>query len=391
MKIVHIVPSFARGGAERLVIELANRQAAAGHDVQILVGHRLPDELVHEPPDPAVGLIYVAPRPLSRVQRYIAAMRWLTRNREWLAKQDILHAHLTYGAAFSSAFRRVTRGAQGGNSMPAVIETYHAVGMPISRIMRWWHTRMAIQHDALALMVDDNWWSRVAELHPRLKKVVIPVGVFDPPVMVTSEQNKRYRASLRIPEGALVVGTIGRMAAERQTHRYARILAEIATRCGGHVHFVVGGDGPERRRVEAAFEEAFPTESLRQRVHFTGLVRDLPEALSVMDLYITSNIRAACGVAGLQAIAAGVPAIGLQLQRDYLSGAGDWIWSSNKEGEVGARAAHLLNAVDQRRSLQQRQRAYLDQHHSASAMAAAYEELYEDTISRRQREGYHAS
>lgn len=380
MRIVHIVPSFARGGGERLVIELANRQAAAGHDVHVIVGHRLPDELTHILPDPDVRVTFLSPRPLARTQRYLAGLRWLARNRSWLIQQDILHAHLTYGAVLASIFRIFTRTAP-ESRRPAIIETYHAVGMPISSFVRWFHARMAVRHDALVLMVDDPWWSSLAARHPRLTKAVIPAGVFDRPVVKTGQQKRRYRANLGVPEDALVVGTIGRMAPERQTHRYARIMSRIA-QCGdAQTHFLVGGDGPERARVEAAFAAAFPTEALR-RVHFLGLVHDVEEAFSIMDLYITSNIRAVCGVAGLQAIGAGVPAIALQLRCDYAAGAEDWIWSSADEDEVAARACELLVSAEERSALRQRQARYLQQRHSAAAMALAYERLYEQAISR---------
>lgn len=47
MKIAHVLPSLARGGGERLTIELANRQVEAGHDVTLIIGSFLPVEMTH--------------------------------------------------------------------------------------------------------------------------------------------------------------------------------------------------------------------------------------------------------------------------------------------------------------------------------------------------------
>ena len=373
MKIVHIVPSFARGGGERLVIELANRQAASGHEVDIVLGHRLADGMTHAPPSKAVRLHFIGKRPLGRLKRYQAGLGWIRERREWLASRDVVHCHLTYGGVITSALQLTMRRGQ----RPAFVETYHAVGMPIPKSHRWLHGGMISMRDAVAFMVEDPWWARFLERQPDLIGAVIPVGVEAPGVArISRKERQSYRAELGIPPDAQVVGTIGRLHAARQPHRYASIFAEIARQCGPDVHFVIGGDGSERARVE----QAVRNHGLTGRVHLIGEVRNVARALSIMDLYVTANVGSVCGVAGLQAIASGLPTVAVQLMDGYAQGEDDWIWSSSDERKVGGKAASLLHSPAKAQALAAAQSRYLDAHHSPAAMAAAYERFYDDAI-----------
>ena len=380
MKICHVLPSFARGGGERLVIELANREAAAGHEVTLVVGYRIPAERSHGGLSEAVRLRYVGDEEgLTGIARYRPLPGWIWRERDWLCSHDVLHCHLTYGAVFASLFQAL--GLLRSRRKPAVIETYHAVGMPIPRIHRWFHARMAARRDALSFMVEEPWWSRFLDRHPKVIGTVIPVGITAPDRgRMSPEDRAAYRSSLGIPHSSLVVGTIGRLMRERQSHRYIPIFARIAEKLGPDVHFYMGGDGPEQDRVQAAILE----QGLEGRVHLAGLVRQLEPAFAITDLYITSNVGGVCGVAGMQAVAAGLPVIALQLLEEQPDPSGDWIWSSTKEEVVARRAVELLGDPAQLRALADRQGRYLAEHHSAEAMMRAYERLYRQAIDARQ-------
>lgn len=369
MKIVHILPSLARGGGERLVIELANRQASAGHEVDLLIGQWLPDPVVHDPPDGSVRLQWIAKQPSPKLALYRAGLNWVWRHRKWLGSRDIIHAHLTYGAVVASVARRLVSRA----TRPAFVETYHAVGMPIPSFHRWLHSRLASERDAVGLMVDDPYWTGFARHHPHVLTKVIPVGIEAPDVQGVSPQIRRnYREALGIPPGATVVGTVSRLAPARRTDLFVAIYARIAQELGDGAHFIIGGDGPERRKVEQAIEAA----GLRSRIHLTGTVQDQATVYAIMDAYITSNVGPICGVAGLQAIAAGLPTVALQLREDYVGGEGDWIWSSTDTAAVGREAARLIRFPDEADALRQRQGTYFAAQHSGSAMAEQYEQLY---------------
>jgi glycosyltransferase involved in cell wall biosynthesis len=377
MKIVHVLPSLARGGGERLAIELANRQVDAGHEVSFVIGSSLPPDHTHGGLDPRVSVHEVSAA--SGRSRYGAMLPWIWRKREWLRSQDVLHSHLTYGALFATAFKRVS-----ASRRPAIVETYHAVGMPIPKSARWGHARLASQWDGLSLMVEDPYWHRFSERHPKIVSEVIPVGVDSPPVgELSSADREQYRSALGIPAGAIVVTSIGRLVAERRPRAYLPVFAELNRLIDRDVHFVLGGDGAEREAMEADAKAL----GIREKLHFAGLVREIERPLAISDLYVTANVGPVSGVAGLQAIAAGVPTIAIQLRDDYSPPATDWIWSSRDPKEIAQRAADLLRNPAAAKALVAAQQQHLEAHHSAAAMAAAYERFYQAAIAAKDRSG----
>jgi glycosyltransferase involved in cell wall biosynthesis len=108
--------------------------------------------------------------------------------------------------------------------------------------------------------------------------VVIPNGIdLEPP----SPPSPSLRARLGVPDGAPLVGCVGRLTWQKAPEVYV----EACARAHGEIpeaHFVLIGSGPLRRRIEAAVAAA----GLAANFH---LLRELPNAgaaLAELDLYV---------------------------------------------------------------------------------------------------------
>jgi glycosyltransferase involved in cell wall biosynthesis len=119
---------------------------------------------------------------------------------------------------------------------------------------------------------------------------------------------------------------------------------------------------------------------LEDRVHFTGEALDPSLPMALIDLYLTINVGPITGIAALEAAAAGLPVIAIQLIDGYEAGPDDWIWSSGDLSAVAARAIELLGDEPGRRALARRQKAHVEAHHSVEVMARAYDRLYERAL-----------
>ena len=357
------------------MVDLANHAAAAGHEVTVVAGQKVDEALLRNELSDAVRVDYIVEAG-GRGGRYLAALPWLWRHHRWLARADIVHCHMTFAAVLGSIIHLAKRRRR----RPVVVETYHAVGMPIPTLLRWLHSRLATRRDALVLMAEDAFWKRFVGRHREILTATIPNGVaFTAKRDIPAEERIAYRRKVGIPDGArLVVGTIGRLEPARQPWLYPPIFAEIARQLGPDVHFIIGGEGRERARTEAAIAE----QGLEGRVHLPGLVRDVSLAFSAMDLYVTMNVGAVTGVAALEAAAFGLPVLAVQLLDDYQGGDGDWIWSSRDPGSVSSRAVGLLRDPAARVALVQTQQAYANTHHSVEGMARAYDSLYQAALVR---------
>jgi glycosyltransferase involved in cell wall biosynthesis len=239
---------------------------------------------------------------------------------------------------------------------------------------------MAAHRDALALIAEDEYWRAFSLSHPKLITRVILNGISIQsrnPVDVV--EKLAYRRKIGIPdECRFVVGAVGRLGSDRKPWMYLPIFAEIARECGPDIHFVLAGGGAELNRMKSLVIE----QRLQERVHLPGMVLEPTLPLAVMDLYISVNVGATTGLAGMEAAQSGLPVIAIQWVDGYQADANDWIWSSADLIEVAKHACDLLRSSTDRQALAERQRSYVESHHTVDAMAHSYYALYQAAIVR---------
>jgi glycosyltransferase involved in cell wall biosynthesis len=369
MRIVHVLPALTKGGGERVAVELANHAVNAGNQVTLIAACPADPALLQNSMDPKVSVVYVSSSTVSKLGRYAVLIPWLWRHRSWLAEQDIIHCHLTYGAIFGTIVKTLRRGRQ-----PRVLETCHFVGMPMSRVKRWFHARLSSHRDAFVLMAQDQYWTNFLARHPDLLFRFIPNGISMPdPACIDKTKRMDYRKELNVPKNCdFVIGTVGRLVQERKPWLYFPIFAEIARLLGPGAHFVIAGGGPELDRMSVLVAE----HGLLGRVHLPGLVLDPRPTMLAMDLYITLNVGATPGVAAMEAALLGVPVLAVQLLPEYEREPTDWIWSSSDLSEVARQSITILRSPAAKFELLERQGSYVRSNHTTEVMGRAYQQLY---------------
>ena len=133
---------------------------------------------------------------------------------------------------------------------------------------------------------------------PSDKLLVIDNGVDLERFQVDDAQRSETRARLGIPEAAFVIGSVGRLAPEKN-YGFLMRAAEPLLSSGAHLLFV--GDGSERGRLEAqAAASARPA-----AVHFAGAQSDVAPFLAAMDVFSLSSTFEGLPLALLEAMASG--------------------------------------------------------------------------------------
>jgi phosphatidylinositol alpha 1,6-mannosyltransferase len=109
-------------------------------------------------------------------------------------------------------------------------------------------------------------------------------------------ETSRIRSEIAA-EGELIVGFVGRLAAEKQVHRMAELFGIKGVR------FVVVGDGPERSKLEKQFANA--------PVKFTGLLSglELSHAYAAMDVFVHFGTEETFGQTIQEAQASGLAVV----------------------------------------------------------------------------------
>jgi glycosyltransferase involved in cell wall biosynthesis len=127
---------------------------------------------------------------------------------------------------------------------------------------------------------------------------VIPNGVQPRP---RQAEPGTVRASLGIPPGSLVVGSVARLAAQKRLDRLLQAIARVPQ----PVHCLLAGEGELRTDLESLAREL----GIRDRVHFLGHRDDVRDVLEALDLYVVSSDREGMSNAMLEALAAGLPVV----------------------------------------------------------------------------------
>jgi phosphatidylinositol alpha-1,6-mannosyltransferase len=134
------------------------------------------------------------------------------------------------------------------------------------------------------------------------------------------------RKKFNVPEDALVISTVSRLD-PRQRHkgheRVIPLLTGIAEDYPNFIYLIVGTGG-DRARLEALVRENGAVDIVR----FLGFVadKDLPDLYRASDLYVMPSHGEGFGIAFVEAMACGTPALGLDV-----GGAGEAL----RNGELG--------------------------------------------------------
>jgi glycosyltransferase involved in cell wall biosynthesis len=113
-----------------------------------------------------------------------------------------------------------------------------------------------------------------------------------------------FRQRLNIPQGSLLVGTVGELKPQKGHEEFLRAAAIIA-RENESAHFVIAGaDNTRTNEYRQALERLSRELGLNDRVYFTGWVDEVAPLLSALDVYVSASRTESFGLAIVEAMAA---------------------------------------------------------------------------------------
>jgi glycosyltransferase involved in cell wall biosynthesis len=141
-----------------------------------------------------------------------------------------------------------------------------------------------------------------------------------------------------------------------------------------NTHFLVVGDGPRRQDLEALADEL----KITHCVHFTGTRADVPELLSLLDVFLLTSHNEASPVSVLEAMSSGIPVVTTNvgsLSEIVIDGDVGYLVPPGDDDEMILRAVELLRSPDARAALGQAARQRVINHWSVDTMVHGYERL----------------
>jgi len=358
-RILQIIPTLDRSGAEKQMSLLARRLPRDEFDVHVCVltrsGPRAAELDAAGVPTVVIGKRWkLDPRAFWRLRRHVARLR-----------PDLLHTGIfaadSYGraAGLSCGVRHMICGL---------------------RCVDPWKGRLQLAVDrALARRT-----SRIVANSPGVKDFYVGKGLpaeqievianAVEPLPPSTVSRQQLLAELGLPRDARLVGLLGRLWAQKRV-KDAIWAADLLKVIRPDVHLLILGDGPLRQRLWRYRDQV----EIRDKVHFLGERGDVAKIMPHLDVLWSTSAYEGQSNAIMEAMAAGVPVVATDIPgtRDLVV--------DRETGylfPVGDRAAlakwtdRILNDAALADRLGQAARKRMIDEFSVERMVGAYADLY---------------
>jgi glycosyltransferase involved in cell wall biosynthesis len=379
-RVLHLITRLIVGGAQENTIASVERVDPARYDSQLWTGPQTGPEGSLMSDARSRGLVVrVLPnmvreiRPFRDLLMLVQLTRLLRRDRF-----DIVHTHCSKAGILGRVAARLA-------GVPHVTHTHHGWSFHdrMSRIPKWlfttaegalapWtHPMISVSNKTTEVGLEEGIGS---PSDYRLIRSGIPLSRFHP----DDVRGRAVRARLGIPEGHVVVGSVGRLTPQKNPMDFVKLAAALFD---GHedVTFIYVGDGPMRASVEEAAEAAGLGDALR----ILGVRDDVHDLLRTMDVFVLTSLWEGLPRVVLQALATGVPVLAYDtagIAEAVVEGKNGHLVPRGAIGEMADRLATLVEDTPRRAAMSRAASEEFDRSFSEKQMILDLENLYDEML-----------
>jgi glycosyltransferase involved in cell wall biosynthesis len=285
IKVLHLIKSLGRGGAETLLPETIRQHNAGAFE--FVVGYFLPwkNQMVDAITDAGVKVFcFDATNNIKMLFNAYKIRRFCEAN-----QIQIIHCHLPWAGFVGRLIHKAT-------GIPVVYtehnmqERYHFLTRFLNKFtFNWQSSVVSVSHD-----VGDSIRRNIA---PRIRQVTVANGVNTDKFVRDEKIGREIRRKFNIPAGSVVVGTIAVFRFQKRLLEWLEVAAAVHAVVPESV-FIIVGAGPLKEEVENKVAEL----GLGDAVIMPGLQEDVKPWLSAMDIYMMSSVFEGLPIALLEAM-----------------------------------------------------------------------------------------
>ncbi len=298
-RIMFLIRSLNRGGAERQLVNLALGLASRGHRVTVAVFYRGP--LAAELDGSAVELVDLAKSSRWDCVAFLVRLVRLVRNE----RPDVLHGYLGVPNILAIALSvfaprcRVVWGVRSSGDEAAGSDWLGHTSSRVERFLsRLPHLIIANSYAGLESAVQGGF--------PRDRMAVVPNGIDARRFCRDADGRSRTRSEWGVRDEVQVIGIVGRLTPEKDHPSFLRACAVVAARNENAV-FVSVGDGPEEYRRQLA--DLGVTLGLSERLIWQRGRTDTEAVYSALDVLVSSSLREGFSNVVAEAMSCGTPCV----------------------------------------------------------------------------------
>jgi glycosyltransferase involved in cell wall biosynthesis len=387
VRVLRIFSRLNIGGPSVHVILLSEKLRALGYETRLVVGTESAREgnmralarAKRVECEPLAGLGREI-APLADLRAFAGLVRLM---RAW--RPAIVHTHTAKAGMLGRLAARAAR-------VPTVVHTYHGhvlrgyFSPAKTAVFRRVEARLAALADALVAVSDSVKQDLVGlGVAPAGKIRVIPLGL-ELDHLGAALPRGVLRAEAGVPEGAPLVGMVGRLVSIKDVPTFLRAARIVGERRPA-ARFALVGDGEERAGLERLAAEL----GLDGRAAFLGWRDDLRPVYGDLDVVVNASRNEGTPVALIEAMAASRPVVATRV-----GGTPDLLGEGARgrlvpPGDPEALAAAVLETLDEAGAATTRARAareHVLERHSSDRLVrdvdALYRELQGEQPSRRE-------
>lgn len=262
MNILYVITGLGLGGAERVVVDLADKMFLLGHTVKIVY---LKGDIVVSPKNNSIELIGLEFETLNSVFKSSKKYKDLIRS----FKPDVIHAHMIHANIFARLNRL-------GCNIPKLICTAHNSNEGGKLRM------LAYKYTNFLSDINTNVSNEASES-------LIKKGAFTKKNLITVyngvDLTKFNKIEMLDNKDSIKFISVGRFNEQKDYPNLLNAIASIKKYLNTNVKFLIAGDGELRSEIEILIQSL----ELQEYVLLLGKRSDIPELLNQSKFLILSS------------------------------------------------------------------------------------------------------
>jgi glycosyltransferase involved in cell wall biosynthesis len=368
IKVVHIVPTLAPGGAEAVAVHIVrglNRQRYEA--VVVSLGRQSGYDFERLLAESGVLVRYLGKGPGFDSRMYHRIHHVLKNHRP-----DIVHTHLQV-LRYALPPMLVLKHA-------SMVHTVHNMADREVELRARWIQRYAFNHGVVPVAVAGEVATSLVHLYGIQRCRVIANCI--PTDLYACAQSTRgeWRVREGFQDDDVLFVCVARLGPQKNHALLLRAFAE-GPAADPNAHLVLVGEGA----LKGILEKQAKNLGLTRQVHFLGLRTDIPDVLGAMDVFVLGSDYEGSPLSVIEAMASGLPIV------STAAGGVPDLFESGKEGLIvqpgdvrglSDSMAFLLKDREARQSFGIGAARRAKENFDVSTMVRAYEKLYENILGR---------
>ncbi|WP_181265245.1 glycosyltransferase family 1 protein, partial [Enterococcus mundtii] len=279
------------GGAESFMMNLYRKIDRSKYQFDFLIYDDFTNVTdYHEEIKQLGGRIFVVANPKKNIIKYLFQVNRLLKKESF----DVAHNEVYFGGGINLWLAKK-------NGIKHRIAHSHATedGKSqniIMNILRFFLTHLLLNNATEFLAVSQEAGQSLFREHPFK---IIHNGIDMQMYKKNNEVEKAKRSELSIPDGAFIVGNIGRLEKQKNQIYLLDVFSEII-KIKSNSYLLIVGEGSLRLELENKINEL----GISDKVTLLGERNDIPELLSIIDVFVMTSLYEGLPMVGLEAQAA---------------------------------------------------------------------------------------